>query len=198
MAAQDLTTLTAVRRFLQKSATDTAQDDEIGYMITSASDAIMRYCQREFKSTASPGTVRKFEYRGNGYLDLAPFDLRSVTLIRMDPDLSSPYTVNTAEYRLYPQHVPQGVYTAIRLDPVLAYTASRWAHRIVEVTGTWGFASVPSEVEHATILTVNTWLKSDVTAYESVLSVDQTQLDRPAGIPSRAQQILAPFVRTGI
>lgn len=198
MAAQDLTTLTAVRRFLQKSGTDTSQDTEISQLITRASDAIMRYCQREFKSTASAGTARKFEYRGQGYLDLAPYDLQSVTLIRLDPDLASPYTVGSNEYRLYPVHTPQGVYTAIRLDPVLAYTASRWLYRICEVTGTWGFPSVPSEVEHATILTVNNWLKLDVTAYESVLSTDENELERPAGIPSRARNLLLPFVRTGV
>jgi hypothetical protein len=57
---------------------------------------------------------------------------------------------------------------------------------------------VPSEVEHACILTVNNWLKLDVTAYDSVLSTDEQSLERPAGIPSRAQMLIKPFVRSGI
>lgn len=198
MATQDLTNLTAVRRFLQKSASDTAQDSEIGYLITRASDAIMRYCEREFKTTGTNPFARTFEYRGGGFLDFAPWDAQTITQVRLDTDDDNPTTLTADEFRAYPTHKPQGVYTGVRLDPAIAYSRARWEHRLCEVTGTWGFASVPADVEHATILTVNNWLKLDVTAYESVLSTDEQQLERPAGIPSRAQMLLKPFKRTVI
>ncbi len=196
MAAQDLTTLAIVRSFLQKSASDTTQDAEISAMITRASDAISRYCEREFKTTGTNPFARTFEYKGGGLLDLSPFDLQSLSQVRFDTDTASPTTLLAADYRLVPVHKPLGVYTALRIDPAISPTIARWSYRVIEVTGTWGFASVPKDVEHACILTVNNWLKLDVTAYESVLSVDEPALERPQGIPSRAQMLLKPFVRT--
>lgn len=196
MASQDLTNLTAVRRFLQKSSNDTSQDTEIAQMITRASVAIANYCQREFKTTGTNPFARTFEYRGGGLLDFGPWDAQTITQVRLDTDDDNPTTLESDEWRAYPTHKPQGVYTGVRLDPAIAYSRARWEHRLCEVTGTWGFASVPADVEHATILTVNNWLKLDVTAYESVLSTDETELERPAGIPSRAQMLLKPFVRT--
>jgi hypothetical protein len=196
MATQDLTTLNAVRRFLQKSATDTAQDALIEDLITHASDAIMRYCQREFKTTTTGSTARSFEYRGGGFLDLSPFDARTITQIRLDTDEATPTTLQTDEWRAYPVHKPHGVYSAVRLDPGIAFSRSRWEYRVCEVTGTWGFAAVPNDVVQATIITVSNWLKLEATAYESVLSTDEQSLDRPAGIPSKAQMLVKPFVRS--
>jgi hypothetical protein len=198
LATQDLTTLSAVREFLQKDVADTGQDAIISSFITRASDAIMAFCEREFKSTATGSTARTFEYRGGGLLSLAPYDLRSVSQIRMDVDEATPTVLDSDEYRLYPYPAPDSVYQAIRLEPYVVSSRGRWEQRLVEVTGVWGFASVPTDVVHACITTVSIWLRRDVSAFESVLSLDQDQLERPAGLPSSAMSILTPYRRQSI
>ena len=48
MAAQDLCSLSDVRAFLELPAADTGRDTLISNTITPISDAIARYCEREF------------------------------------------------------------------------------------------------------------------------------------------------------
>lgn len=197
MAAQDLTSLGAVRSFLQKATSDIGQDPIIGSFITRASDAIMHYTDREFAPVSTAAT-RTFEYRGGGWLSIAPYDLQNATRLRIDVDESSPTTLTTFEYRPYPSHKPNGVYTAIRLAPYLVHSRSRWNQRLVEVTGDWGFPSVPTDVEHACIHAVAIWLRRDVTAYESVLTTDEPHLERPTGLPGSVMAMLTPYKRQSV
>lgn len=191
----DLVTLAQVRSFLQKAGGDTDQDTEIAAMITAASDAIMREAQREFKTTTSGSTVRTFEYKGGGVVDFAPFDLRSVTLVRLDSDDSSPTTISSSDYRLTPVNTPQGVYTGIQIEPMTAVTRGRFATRVLEITSaTWGFSAVPQEVQRACIITVAVWLRRDVTAYENVLGPEGEET-APRSLPMPALDLLAPFKR---
>lgn len=195
MAAQDLVTSSQVRQFLQKGVSDTTQDTEIAAMVTAASDAIMREAQREFKTTTSGSTARTFEYKGGGLVDFAPFDLRSVTLVRLDSDDSSPTTLSSGEYRLTPVNIPQGVYTGIQIEPLTAVSRGRWATRILEVTSaTWGFSAVPQEIQRACIITVATWLRRDVTAYENTLGPEGEEI-APRSLPMPAVDLIAPFKR---
>jgi hypothetical protein len=195
MAAQDLTTLANVRAFLQKNVSDTAQDPLISSFITRASDAIMHDCDRRFLP-AETAAAHTFEYTGGGWLDLSPFDLRSVSQIRLDTDETSPTTLATTDFRVYPQNAPFGVYTALRLAPYLVTSRARWQYRLVEVTGNWGWTSVPSDVEQACILTVRTWLRRDVSAVEAVIEApEDLAVGRPMGIPSDAWSLLRPFAR---
>lgn len=194
MATQDLCSSSDVRTFLQKTTTDTAQDTEIGNMITAASDAIMRWAEREFKTTTSGSTARSFEHKGGAFLDLAPFDLRSVSAVEMDADQSSSTVLTSDQYRLHPVNSPHGVYTGLRLDSSVIST-TRFRAAVVEVTSsTWGFASVPSDVKRACVITVATWLRRDVSAYENVLGPEGEEV-APRGLPMPAVDLLKPFKR---
>lgn len=194
-SGSDLTTVAAVRSFMQKPAGDTGQDTEIQNLVTRASGAIMHYTEREFAPATSTPTARTFEYKGGGWLDVAPYDIRTVTQIRLDTDESSPTTLTSTEYRLYPYPARHGVYTALRLGPYLVHSRARWQQRLVEITGTWGFATVPEDVAHACIVTVAMWLRRDVTPFESTFSIDEGRLERPAILPSSVIAALAPYKR---
>ncbi len=79
LPAQNLCLLADVRALMQKKAADTGQDALIATLITNASDAIMRFCDREFAPT-SAGVTRTFEFPWEGeFVSLAPYDLRAVT-----------------------------------------------------------------------------------------------------------------------
>lgn len=198
MATTDLCTLSEVRSFLQKQSTDTGQDAIISSLITRASMAIMRYADREF-APASTSTVRKFEWHpGAPFVDLAPYDLRTVTLLRLDSDQTTSTTLSTDEYRLWPRPNRDGTYQAIRLRPTSVVSPS-WQFpdiREVEVTGTWGFAAIPEDVKDTCIKTVSIWLRRDVAAFSTTFNITEDRVERPEFLPQAIARQLDHYKRT--
>lgn len=187
--AADLTTLATVREFLQMPPGETDQDLVIEDAITHASAVIQEHCEREFAPAVSSIT-RTFEYGGQ-LLDLAPFDLRSIApLVRVDPESASPTTLTGDDYRVFPFPAKYGVFTGLRLWSV------NGPARLVEVTGDWGFPSVPVVVEQACIVTVVIWLRREVQAFDRTLDIDTNRLERPSELPSAAVGMLRPFKRS--
>lgn len=190
----DLCTLADVRTFLQKPAGDTGQDAVISSLITRASTAILKDCQREF-APVTTSEARTFAYDGRGRLSLAPYDLRSVSLIRMDTDDSSPTTITSDQYRLWPRPAVNGTYLTILFDGTVGGTRNNWRDRLVEVTGAWGFAAVPDDVKHAAVVTTAIWLRRDVAAFSSTFNLDEDRVERPETLPSSVRAMLAPYRR---
>ena len=194
MAASDLCTVAQVREFIQKPTGDTGQDAVIQSIITRASALITDETSREFAPPTS-SSARTFEYSGGGWLGLAPYDLRTVTQIRVDVDETSPTTLQSTEYRLWPYPARDGVYTAVRLAPYIVHSRARWETRLVEVTGAWGFATVPAAVEHACVLTAAEHLRRNVQTFSTVFRLDEGLVERPMSIPSAAWSALQPYTR---
>lgn len=197
MAAGDLCSLSDVRSFLQKGGGDTAQDTIISSLITRASAAISRHAERQFAPTET-ATTHTFEHEFNrdGFVDLAPYDLRTVTLIQIDTDTSA-VTVPASDYRLFPQPPADGVYTALRLNPKGRGSASSFRHAQIQITGDWGFAAVPEDVKHCAIVTTAIWLRRDVAAFSSTFKLDEDRVERPEGLPSSVRATLASWRRIG-
>lgn len=198
MASTDLCTLSEVRSFLQKQSTDTGQDAIISSLITRASLAIMRYCDREF-APATTAATRKFEWHPNAtFVDLAPYDVRSVTTVRLDSDQTTPTTLTTDEYRLWPRPNRDGTYQALRIRPWTIVSPS-WQFpdvREVEVTGDWGFAAIPEDVKHTALVTVATWLRRDVAAFSQTFNLSEDRVERPEFLPSAIARQLDHYKRT--
>ena len=189
----DLTTLSAVRSFMQINAADTEQDAEMSRLITRASQEIIREFEREF-APATASAAREFEYDGDGWLNLAPYDLRSVSLVRIDTDSSPVTTLTTDEYRLFPYPNPHGVFTDLRLQ-VWGGSPTRFRNRRVEITGAWGFATVPSDVEHWCIITVATWIRRDAAAFSTTFRLEDDRLERPEALPAAVRAGLGHYRR---
>lgn len=190
----DLCTLEHVLEFVQKPATDDGQNAIIQTLIARASRLIMDECEREF-APASSSAARTFTYEGGGYLGLAPYDARTVTQVRIDVDEESPTTLAFDDWRLYPYPAVHGVATGLQLAPHIISSRARWNTRLVEVTGTWGFASVPDPVEHACVLTVAEHLRRNVQAFSTVFKIDEGIIERPMSLPSAAWSALQPYRR---
>jgi hypothetical protein len=189
--ATELTSLAAVREFLSKQGGDTGQDEVLQSLISRASAAVMRHCRREFAPVTTAET-RRFTWRG-GPLRLAPYDLRAVDEIVLDPASSYPTTLAATEYDLMPQPTPYGVYRWVRpygaaFNTPRTFTTANYGvqadYRMVDITGDWGFAEVPAEVEHWTIVTVASWYRRDVSAFSTVFRIDEERLERPEELPS--------------
>lgn len=198
MAAGDLCSLSEVRSFLQKTGGDTAQDTIIQSLITRASAAISRHAERQFAPTET-ATTHTFEHEFNrdGFVDLAPYDLRTVTSVQIDTDTGTAGTLGTSEWRLFPQPPADGVYTAIRLVPTTRGGWSRFRHVQIQITGDWGFAAVPEDVKHCAIVTTAIWLRRDVAAFSSTFKLDEDRVERPEGLPSSVRATLASWRRIG-
>jgi hypothetical protein len=83
LQANALVTAEQARLWVKRAINATVNDDILELAINGVSDAIENYCQREFKppvpnADLGAPVTRVFRYDGEGYLSLAPYDLRSL------------------------------------------------------------------------------------------------------------------------
>jgi hypothetical protein len=204
MAAGDLTTLAAVQEHRQKlDTTNTTQDAIIESLITVASGLITNYTQREFiehSGSGSTPTARTYRYEGRGVLPLGQDDAQSVTLVRIDTDTDNPITLDESQYKLWPTRRRDGVITALHLlgVPGWRHTVQRHPlYREVEVTGVWGWPSVPVQVERACILLVMDLL-SRTSSWRNNDMDDLMPSPGGAAIPLHVRTMLAPYRRRAL
>lgn len=189
----DLTTLAAVREFMQVPAAETEQDAITQVLISALSKAAMRSLQREFAPPVD-ATARVFEHDPcERILDLAPYDLRAVTSVEIGERLDTLTAVDSDRYRLYPYPAPDGVFPALRLAAIAPWT--RWPTALVRVTGDWGYASVPEDVAEAVTLAVAIWLRRDVSNFTTTLNLDTERIERPEAFPSACRAMLSAYER---
>lgn len=183
MADQDLTTLASVRAFLELSATDTSRDTLFGTLITQASDVIARHCGREFApATAhqSPNATRTLRFdptvravaNGPARIDLYPFDLRTITTAHLHYGHADQVALTAGtDIVLEPaNHVSGGAHTAVLIAPGVNLTGgatfANFGYSELRINGDWGFSAIPEDVEYAANLTVSSWLRRDIAAYD--------------------------------
>jgi hypothetical protein len=187
----DLTTVAAVRAFLQIPSTDDEQNAIIASLITRATRVIQVWTSREF--APADGAARSFVCGRHGHIDLAPFDLRAVTSVVYDTDPpGSELTLDASDYRLGPITSRDGVYQWV--DIYRRHRPQRWRRDlVVTITGDWGYPSVPADVEDACIKTVGIWLKRDVSAFSRTYNLDEGRTERPEVLPAAVAAELAPY-----
>jgi len=207
-----LCTLADVREALKYEASYVELDELIRTKIEDASVLIVRYCWREF-APASTGITRRFRvypYRrtreGRRYIDFgltAPWDLRSATEVKLNPELGSSATLLVAgtDYMLEPEGgYPDGVYTKLMLNwtvPLSSDYVADWGYGLLDVKGDWGFVQPPRLVRDACVDAVTSWLRRDVPSFADA-SVADVMAPRGAGnlwLPASARRKLVPFIR---
>lgn len=188
---RDLTTVDNVRAFLQIPGQDTEQDQIIAALIKRASAVIEQYAGREFAPRPDL-EARTFTYNGRRVLMLGSYDLRAVDTITDYAGESSQRALTTDEYLLEPASSRTGTYQWITFPRRSRPWADRYPRRVT-VTGLWGMASVPPDVEDACIKTVGNWLKRDVSAFSRTYNLDEGHTERPDAIPAAVTAILAPY-----
>lgn len=192
VSTSDLTTVADVREYLQLPTAQTDQNLFIQTLITQASIAIMRYAQREF-APAVTATARKFPYARGGVINLAPYDLRTVTSIEIDTDTDDETALTTDDYRLLPVTSPDGTYTSVQirgysLGPDSSLTDYD-RYREVTITGNWGFSAVPTDVKLAANIMVG-WLLRQHSSMPGVGVENLGDRFGPVMWPSSVRQLL--------
>ena len=208
MAAGDLVTRSEVRTALELPASDTSRDSLIDSLISTYSRAILDETDREFAPvTGSVGTPTTRRFRlpfGEYRLELAPYDLATISTVVLHPESSAPITLTaTTQYQGHPVAKPDGVFTSIQFSALMtgiftSQTAINFGHVLVDVSGVWGFPSVPAPVKQATIIAVTSAMRRDISAFD--LAIDEGSSLRPDpigtfGLPPASRRLLAPYRR---
>jgi hypothetical protein len=205
-AATDLASLDDVREHLQLQTSETELDDAIEGLITRISVAIANHCGREF--TPAAGDTRTFRLKpddcldGLYVLDLAPYDLRTATLVQLHPETTGPTTLTAgSDFILDPANPRDGVYTSLNLWPVRVTWTSTSAINFgfinVAITGDWGFEEIPEDVKQACVLATAASLRENVQAFGGALqpnSIGEGVNDAVA-LPPGVRGLLNRYVR---
>lgn len=203
LGANLLCSVDDVKHSLELTTTNT--DDLIQGLIGAASVAFGQRYQREFTETT--GGTRYFGLRDR-LLDLAPYDLRTVTSMTLHPE-ESPVTLTAdADYMLMPQggHPLGDTYQQVRFSRRLRFistVAREFGEARVRIVGDWGiFGAVPvsEDVRRAAVLTVSSWMDRAVSEYSALIEEGrELRPDRAAtwAIPYAAHTLLLPWARLG-
>ena len=214
IASNALTSLGATRAWCLRDETDGSRDALFARLINSVSAEIIRYLDREVFPTNA--TTRYFTYDGGGYLDLAPYELRSVTSITLqsageldaeDPLHAGGDGTNLPDYRLEPRNkTPEGTYLWMRLPEMRNWLAVPGKNHVglqseVAITGDWGMAAPPADLETAVLQTIE-WRYKNPAAARSVqtgpaaMESYNQQPDSSVQFPAEAQAILDAIRRS--
>jgi hypothetical protein len=206
-----LCTVDDVKFSLELTTSD--YDALIQILVTAASYAIQRRCQREFlpRSTA---VTRRFPVR-TSRINLAPYDLVNVTSVTFDPTgtgtqvlaAGTDYTLEPVQGALgSPTDGSQPVWLELvisRLVSLNTQNSRNFGYSLVDITGDWGaftsLATVPPDLRRAAVICASSWLDRSVTAYAIHDQMDARDI-RPDqmstwAIPSAAYRALEPYMR---
>ena len=192
-----LTTLEEAKEQLEIA---TAQRENLLRMLVpAASAAIADRCHRELAPRVASAT-RSVRARARVF-SLAPYDLRALTTVRVDP-AGAADTLAAADYQLAGPHPLTGTVQALKLArgvALEAYTAfSEFGEVEVELQGSWGAwntEDVPDSVRRACVVTVGSWLDRAVAEYGAGVAEETDSglvpvRARTWGIPRTAYDLL--------
>lgn len=197
--AIDLCVLADVK--LAVGITTTTDDTLIQELITAASRTIMSRFQREF-APVSTSTTRRFRVDGT-IVDLAPYDLQVVSGagVVLDPDGTPTSLTAITDYKLKPRPTMSGTYYKLHIADsryLWSQTVQDYGYAEVDITGTWGFASIPSDVARAAAITAGAWIDRGadvIAAMDNTVRNDGTTMATSWAIPAAAYRLLQPWAR---
>jgi len=202
----DLCTIFDVRESANLPSVATADDDQIQELIIEASAEIMKSVGREFappSGDVAPYVTRRFEVK-DYRVDFYPYDLRTLHSVVLHPEeVTNEQSLDILlDVDLRPVPATDGVYTAMLLTPWLSLISERslrFRWPLVDVTGAWGFASVPADVKRAAVIAVRSWLRRDSQVFANVPGMSPGNLQpSPQGtyhLPYASQCIIERYRR---
>ena len=184
-----------VRSYLQIASADRVQDTIISDFIGGVSRLFADDCQREFTLTGT--ATRTFRAEGS-FIDLAPYDLQSATLVTDTTVGGSAATLAAGEdYDLDGPYLG-GTYLYLRRGDGWTRPTGRFGYSRIAITGTWGMAEIPPAIRQAAIVTVGLWMRREVQAFSSTFSLDTGFVERPRALPTAVRDMLAPYRRVTV
>jgi hypothetical protein len=209
LTARALVSIEDARRYVYRDEDDTSRDEILIDAVNLVSSSIETHCEREF-AIVSGTPIRTFPLRRKmvngadvGWIDLAPYDLRSATVVKLYTDLPSPsqQTLTADEYRLRPVGgALGGTYLEILTVELTAAEEQPGFEWEATVTGSWGMAAVPDDVQSACLQWIDNIVKNPgsfssnaMSGYVVTPEVDFTAAR--AGMPPAVRHRLHPYRR---
>lgn len=185
MAEGDLTTLASFKDYAQIDQADTSNDAVLGRLITWASSLVRTYVGREF--TIPVVVETRVIHAHGGMVYYLGDKLTDVTQIKAPAqyfvegetvaysDLITNYDLNQR-----PTGTILNFYSPVKGK--------------MEISGTWGWAEVPHDVEYATIIAVDTWYRGNVIApWNPPDDQEQERGGIKGTLPGTTKDILDPW-----
>jgi hypothetical protein len=233
LIAEALVTVADMRFFLDRVGQNVDMDETrwLEDLINEDSLACARFVDRQFtpertgpgtrwplkSDTVATGVSKTFRYDGSGYLNLSPFEIRTVTAVVMGSDLPTSQQVslfvgdaNTeAEFRLEPaSKTVLGTYLWIAL-PIASMSRISWASipgltqggRQVKITGDWGAPPglIPADVQRACKIAVGQDFRNPedyATRVGPGMTIDETvPAEGPGALPPDSLKLLSAYKR---
>lgn len=206
MAQSEIITLDQLKESLGIPRSDTQKDLKLAQAITSATAAIRTYLDRDF-GTATAAATRTYTYDGSGILELDDLVTGSVTQVQMDGR-----SLSSAEYVVQPDRRSPVQYWMVLppssgISPAMGFTwnldtypmyANKPVYSIsVSVTATWGWPTIPDDIQQAAIYTAAAMAESPKPYISQQYQNYSVQMPLPfdCAIPERAQALLDPYQR---
>lgn len=198
-SALDFVEVGEVRESIRKTVADRATDPLIESLIPAASRAIMNYIDAEIWPPET-GVTHRFPVWDN-FIDLTPRVLRSVTAFTINPEVSAA-VLTSDQYELLPYTDPDGVYKAIEISrrvPVISQRLIDFGHAWVDITGNWGYLTIPAPIKRAAVIAVQGWLERDLASMADVMSgydaqpVMAPQVTATFALPPASRYLLDPY-----
>jgi hypothetical protein len=213
--ANALTDVATAKAWLRRThATGTASTDDtaiVELLINGVSNAIAKHTGREFVSEGAGSSDKTFRYDGDGFLNLAPYEARSISAVTVGGvALVAGDGAGSGDYLSMPRNkTTEGTYTYLSVRAYLKPYPTNSLYAIVlnerdaVVTGVWGCATVPADVVLACLIAVADLYRNPEqvqTRGSGEFQISELQ-DNPGSaesLPLGARRLLEPFIRPAV
>lgn len=173
--------------------------------IDGVSEAIRRYTGRQF--IPENGATKTFEYDGSGFLNFAPYELRSVTSATLaGQTLTATTGQGDGDYVPMPRNkTAEGTYLYwttrgyFRLGPSHYIWSPVLKTRDVVITGDWGMPAIPADIELACLIAVDDMYRNPEQAQSRGAGefqlVEEPRTPGSTGLPAGVVELIDPYKR---
>ncbi len=187
---------------------DAWDDDAFDYLIPVASETIRHYTGRRFTiDDPLVSSTREFIVYDDGsvYLD-ETFPSRTITVrdkdgiameVQTRPEIRQPQKGCWILFgRRIPEHKKPYPLPESHLDHFtrnmhgVASPNRSYMGEVIEVTSTWGYTSVPTEIDYQCARTVAHWFQTDIAEYATMWSEEARSFMVPEELPSVVKKAL--------
>lgn len=170
---------------------EVVDDDLLIRLINAASDAIYTLTGREFKTIGTNPQTRTFdasEIYANGFLYVGDYtDVTNIVVYNSSDDV----VATDPDYIKLPRNrMPWEPYQAIRFK-----TQTVSSTDYIDITGSWGFPSVPEEIRQACVVTAFIWYERDIAKFSGTFSISEDRVELPRAVPAQVSDSLSRYQR---